>query len=78
MWINADCFIWEYANRDIYLYLSIYLDIHTDDIDAMNIDLNIDIGISQVKNINKFEAGTDKFIKTSFTSSVLYYLPVIA
>lgn len=54
------------------------LDIHIDDIDAMNIDINIDICISQVKNINKFKAGTDKFMKTSFTSSVLYSLPMIA
>lgn len=44
----------------------------------MNIDINIAIGILQVKNINKFEAGTDKFMKTSFTSSVLYYLPMIS
>lgn len=46
--------------------------------DAMNIDINIDIGISKVKNINKFKAETDKFMKTSFISRMLYCLPMIA
>lgn len=62
-----------------YLFLSIYLDKYTDNIDAMNIDLNIDmntaIDIFQVKNVNKFMVGIDKFMKTTFTCRKLSYLP---
>ena len=61
--------IWEYADKDIYLYLSIYLARYIDNTDDVNIDTNIDmnvgIDVPQVKNIVKFKLGIDKFIKTN-------------
>lgn len=60
----------------IYTYLSIYLDRYIDNIDDVNIDLDVLIDyLAQVKNITKFKVGIDTFLKTSFTSRILYYLP---
>lgn len=61
------------------IYFCPYLDKSTDNIDAMNIDLNIDMSIAidifQVKNVNKFMVEIDKFMKTTFTCRKLSYLP---
>lgn len=56
----------------IYIHLSTYTDRYTDD---MNTDMDVDVHITQVKNIDKFKVGLSKFVKTSFTSRILSYLP---
>lgn len=60
---------WEYAGRDIYIYLSIHLARYIDNIDVVNIDrntgINVAIDVPWDKNIIKFKVRIDNFIKTN-------------
>ena len=62
-----------------HLYLSMFLDRSIDLLDALNININIDTDVAldtpQVINVNKFKMEIDTFMKMSFTSGMLPYLP---